>query len=298
MRKRIALVLLFVMLVSLAGCGKSNRYTSSDMSQMDAEQMDFSSYVTPVSTVAPTIEPVATPAPTPVPTATPVPTMTIVTTPVPSTVILNNGYVTVTKSPTSETVDDGGKASFLAYANNFTSIQWLLANPDSSIVDDASNAGSYFPGIGITGQGASLLTFSNIPYDMNGWKVQAKFNGTGGPVYTNVAYIYVNAGSSAEKDYRDLASVLSSQIASATYRDYAFSSSDMTGYSYYTNLAVFSQSFTKGSWTVVAEFVVENENTFYPLAVTVYNGTEDVSSTYPLTSQSMAAFNAILSQLT
>ena len=57
-----------------------------------------------------TYAPVATPAPTPVP------------------------YVKITKSPTGETVDAGGKAYFIAHADNDTSVTWVFTNSDMSIM--------------------------------------------------------------------------------------------------------------------------------------------------------------------
>ena len=133
---------------------------------------------TPVPVVtpayAPTSAPVVTPAPTPVPTPTP------------------NPYLRITKDPTGEVVDEGGKAYFVARAENYSGITWLISNNDGSILYQDGAAASMFPGLQISGLGTETLCLQGIPYDMSGWKVQAQFSGLGGPLSTSYAYITVN----------------------------------------------------------------------------------------------------------
>ena len=290
MKRTVSLVIALIMVCSLAACGKSNRYTSSDIPQ-DGDEMDFTTYVTPVNTASPTATPEPTPAQTPVPTPTAAPT------PAPTITVVNNGYVTITKSPTSEVVDAGGKASFVAYGSNFTAITWTISNADSSINYNASEAPNHFPGLGVTGQGSSTLTLSNIPSDLNGWKVQAIFSGTGGPLYTNIAYITVNSASAEEQIAKDYSTSCRNSIATAA-SSYGFTTSDITSFSYVSGIGDFSLTLTKGNWTVYGEFLADySGSSCEPLAITVYYGSNNMTETYPLLEQTLGAFYNVLSQL-
>lgn len=81
----------------------------------------------------------------------------------------------VTKDPTKETVDAGGKAIFIARADNAKEIIWRLVSPDQKLTYNADEAPKYFFGLKVIGQGTETLTLENIPVDLNGWKVEAKF---------------------------------------------------------------------------------------------------------------------------
>ena len=103
---------------------------------------------------------------------------------------VSSGRITVTKSPTSESVPYGGSAIFIARALNHTGITWYIANGDASTVYNVSDAPHYISGLTVYGQGTETLTLCGIPSWLNGWKVQAAFSGEGGPVYSDVAYIW------------------------------------------------------------------------------------------------------------
>ena len=130
---------------------------------------------------------VATPAPTPEPTPPPTPVPTPVPTPAPTPA---PAKVYATKSPTSELVVQGGSAQFVAYAENSTSVIWFMASPDGNTVLTAAEAPRLFPGLQVSGSNSTRLTLSNIPLNMSGWKVQARFEGYGGPVHTNMATVW------------------------------------------------------------------------------------------------------------
>ena len=100
------------------------------------------------------------------------------------------GKVSVTKSPTSESVPYGGAAVFIAHAVNSTGITWYLADASAGTIYNAYEAPQYISGLTVYGQGTDTLTLCGIPSWMNGWQVQAGFNGEGGPVYTAIAYIW------------------------------------------------------------------------------------------------------------
>lgn len=103
------------------------------------------------------------------------------------------GIVNLTKSPTGEIVDEHGSAIFIARADNATSISWRFVSPDTTVTYTDTEALSAFPGLSIEGLGTERIKLINIPYAMNGWKAQAKFEGYGGPVLSSGAPITVNA---------------------------------------------------------------------------------------------------------
>ena len=115
---------------------------------------------------------------------------TIISTTDPAVVVIS-GDVQVTKSPTSETFQEGGKATFVAHAANATGITWRLVSSDGMATINASAASMYFDGVTVWGLGTDSLTISNIPANMNHWQVEAKFDGPNGPVYSAGARISV-----------------------------------------------------------------------------------------------------------
>ena len=116
--------------------------------------------------------------------------------------VVTNGNVTVTKSPTSETVEKGAKATFVAHAANATDITWRLVSSDGMETINVAAVAEYFAGVTTWGLGTDSLTIKNIPENMNGWQVEAKFDGPNGPVYTAGARITV-IGSTANGTTND-----------------------------------------------------------------------------------------------
>ncbi len=110
------------------------------------------------------------------------------------------GNVAVTKNPTSETVEKGGAASFVARADNATGFVWRLVSPDASNTINATAAPNKFSGLWVDGTDTDTLTLGNIPESLNGWYVECKFEGTGGPVYTSGAKITVSGATSTTND--------------------------------------------------------------------------------------------------
>lgn len=131
-------------------------------------------------------EALSTPAPTPAPTPVPTPVPTPAPTPAPVA-----ARVYATKSPTDEYVIEGGYAQFVARAENDTGITWFLATPDASRCITIMEAPHYFHGLSIQGYNTDTLTLMNIPLSMSGYKIQARYDGFGGPVHTNMATIWV-----------------------------------------------------------------------------------------------------------
>lgn len=103
-----------------------------------------------------------------------------------------NAPVAITKHPTGEEVTEGGSAVFIARADNATEIVWRLVSPDAATTYNCSDAPYYFPGLEVYGLGTDTLSLVNIPLSLDGWKVEAKFLGVGGPVYSKGALLTVN----------------------------------------------------------------------------------------------------------
>ena len=219
-------VLILAMLVCFCACGKKSSQESSIIDSIsnavdNAASAQGSGSSTAVITtggqdsyVAVTPVPATGVIPTPVPTATqapfvtPIPTVYLTPAPTPTPtpyVAPTPTYVTVTKSPTGETVEQGGRAVFIAYANNATSTNWILVSPDSKTSYRADEATAYFTGLKVSGQGTTTLALSNVPESLDGWRVQCYFTGNGGPVYTNGAYITVTVSQDSLEEAKELA---------------------------------------------------------------------------------------------
>ena len=112
----------------------------------------------------------------------------------------NGGNVTITKNPTRETVAKGGTAVFVARADNADSIVWRLVSPDASNTINAKSAPNEFSGLWVDGTNTETLTLGNIPESLNGWYVECKFDGKGGPVYTSGAKIVVTDATGTTND--------------------------------------------------------------------------------------------------
>ena len=125
------------------------------------------------------------------------------------------GPVTITKNPTGESVIVGGKTWFIAHADNATSLTWLLTSPQgqSYTVEQAMAAN---PGLQIQVLPEDTLGVSNVPVSMDGWSVQARFDGPGGSAVTAPAVIHVDDTLSAY-----------GSVISAYYR--AYTSGNNTG---------------------------------------------------------------------
>lgn len=250
---------------------------------------DFSSAVTVVSTPVPT--PAPTPVPTPVPVSTPEPT------PAPTPAA---NLVAITKSPTSETVPVGGNAKFIAYAENFTNIVWITVSPDKQTSYDISEAPWHFDGLAVSGQGTSTLYLSNIPASMDGWRIQAYFNGNGGPAYTAGAYLTVT-GASVPDEKEAYVVALAKQayndmFVHGTTDNYAVGS--LANYSYSGGIADYTVSFSNPSWMILAEFksyyYSETNYGSGPVHATVYNAAGELWESVHLTDKTMAEFYAFL----
>ena len=142
---------------------------------------------TPVPTLPP-LEPAATKAPSPAPTAAPTPTPTAVPTPTP----LNSAPV-ITKSPTDERLTEGGTCLFVARADYASSIVWHFVSPDGYTDLEYSSIYGYFPSLRVGGGTENTLRLSNVPYDLNGWRVYCRFSNSLGSSSSGQAVVSVSA---------------------------------------------------------------------------------------------------------
>ncbi len=101
------------------------------------------------------------------------------------------GPVTITKNPTGESLTAGGKTWFIAHADNATSLTWILTSPQGQnfTVEQAMAAN---PGLQIQVLPEDTLGVSNVPASVDGWSVQARFDGPGGSAVTAPAVIHVD----------------------------------------------------------------------------------------------------------
>jgi len=97
----------------------------------------------------------------------------------------------ITKHPVGETVDEGGRAIFIARADNVKTYTWRFVSPDNSRTMDYNNLGNTFPGLVVSGGTTDTITLNNIPYELNGWKVVCAFSSDGGTVVSGEAGIQV-----------------------------------------------------------------------------------------------------------
>lgn len=96
----------------------------------------------------------------------------------------------VTKDPTDETVDEGGAAVFVATAKYAQVYRWQMISPED-VVYDCATAPTHFPGLKVTGANTERLTLSNIPAELDGYRIRCEFT-AGSVVFSKSAKLSVN----------------------------------------------------------------------------------------------------------
>jgi len=223
------------------------------------------------------VAPVA-PSPTPVPTASPAP------------------QLRVTKSPTDETVKAGGQAIFVARADNATAITWLFAGADNTIVL-AKDAPNYF-GCSVYGLGTETITIANIPTCMNGWRIQCKFDGNGGPKWSNLATLTVKANTPTPVPKPTPTPTPSTDLAAeakalawdnlydigARVQDYGWSIGTMESFGYDSSVQTAQYDITAGYNGLGIQICCRSyplQHSYQPSSIWVYlNGNEVYSNSY------------------
>ena len=88
-----------------------------------------------------------------------------------------------------QTVD--GSYAFTCVGANYTQRYWYLINPSGSYYEITANAASLFPTMVVSGTETNTLSLSNVPLNLNNWRVQVRFINPHGELYSNTATITV-----------------------------------------------------------------------------------------------------------
>lgn len=127
-------------------------------------------------------------------TSTPAPNVYVTSTPAP------NVYVTsppsdllprITKDPGSETVAIGGSCQFVTRYENADIAEWHFVSPDGSRDITYLQAMEEFKTLKVIKGYTKDMTLSNIPAELNGWKVYCRFSNKHGFVNTGTASITI-----------------------------------------------------------------------------------------------------------
>lgn len=98
--------------------------------------------------------------------------------------------VVITKDPTDETLERGGKTWFVAHADGATSVTWEFTAPDGTCYS-VSDTVEKNPGLFLDVSKGDTIALEKAPLSLNGWTVQARFDGPGGSATTAAARITV-----------------------------------------------------------------------------------------------------------
>lgn len=166
-------------------------YRSNDGGHDEQAPFNFTITVEAAATPAPTAAPTA--SPTTAPTAKPT-SATTAPTAAPSTkpTTAPSGVPKVTKSPTGETVSEGGSCIFIARADGATGYTWYCTAADGSVYTMAQ-AKTSFPGLSVSGDGTTTLALSNIPSSLSGASFYCNFSNSAGDVKSGSATVTVTA---------------------------------------------------------------------------------------------------------
>lgn len=159
MKRILCTMLAAVLLLSLCACGQKKT------------EIEFDE---PVATAPPAPAPVPTPAPAPAAEPSPVPAES----PAPSAAPKPEDEWKITKSPTDETVYEGGSCWFIADAENFQKIQWFVTDKDGKSHEIEKNPWKDKLELKWTNSGSLFL--DKIPLEMDGSTVYAEFTGKDG----------------------------------------------------------------------------------------------------------------------
>ena len=97
----------------------------------------------------------------------------------------------IKKSPTSETVAEGGSCYFAANYQNALWAVWHFVSPDGQTDLTYEEAQERFPDVQILNGMYSQMQLKNISLDMNGWKVYCRYSNRSGSADTDKATINV-----------------------------------------------------------------------------------------------------------
>ena len=192
-------VLMICLVLILCACGKKSAVvdtpaatpagSTAAISQTDPKQVDIPVTIEPAATP----EPEATPEPTPEPSPEPTPAPAPAETPVPSS---PPGAPVITKSPTDETVEEGGTCYFAAGYIDALTAEWHFVSPDLQTDLPYTEIGTQFPTLVVKNGEFSQMKLQNIPLSLNGWHVYCRYVNKNGVSYTKSATVYVTENTS------------------------------------------------------------------------------------------------------
>ena len=99
----------------------------------------------------------------------------------------------IKKSPTSEKVAEGGSCYFLAKYENAIWAVWHFVSPDGTEDLTYDEAAKRFSGLQVLNGEYSQMQLTNIPLELNGWKVYCAYRNRTGTTNTEMATITVEA---------------------------------------------------------------------------------------------------------
>lgn len=85
----------------------------------------------------------------------------------------------------------GGSYSFTCTGANYTQRYWYLISPGGGYYEITANVLALFPSMGVMGTETNTLTFSNVPLNLNNWRVQVRYINSYGETYSNAVAIAV-----------------------------------------------------------------------------------------------------------
>jgi len=97
---------------------------------------------------------------------------------------------TITKHPTGESVSGGGRAVFIAKADNTDSYEWQMLDTDGKHIT-WTDAKKEFPDLKFEGETTERIVLTQIPEELDGFKFQCVFKGPGGESTSKAATLEV-----------------------------------------------------------------------------------------------------------
>ncbi len=185
----LAIAVLTILILASCGSKKAEPVTVSPVSS-PAPVPTVSP--TPTATEIPIVISTPTPElgedPVPKPSVTPAPTPTATVKPSPTP---TPQLPVITKSPTDETVDEGGSCYFVAKYENALIAVWHFVSPDGQTDLTYEAAQKKFTTMEIINGMYSTMQLKNIPYAANGWRVYCRYSNSNGYSDTKTALITV-----------------------------------------------------------------------------------------------------------
>ena len=145
--------------------------------------------------------------------------------------------VTITKDPTGETIAVGGNCWFIAHASNADTLVWQLIAPNGDVYS-LGELMSMYRSLELEALEGDTLAVRGAPAELDGWSVQARFDGPGGTALTTPAVLHVQDYTTAYGGV--IAGYFRAYAGGATDPGYAYENgiSEYIGYSSHVGYAL------------------------------------------------------------